>query len=352
VTLAIGPGGVDFEDYVRLRLFDQTFYGSSERSLVAGVMQNRRLVAQVNFRADWNCIFTNKIAMTHYLAAHGLPVLPIDMLFSHRAHPAAADVLTTQADLESFLRDPGTYPLFGKPVEGFQSLGTISLRRYLSEQDVAETASGHFIRVKDLSGSILAAYADGYIFQELVRSHAAMRRICGEGTGTARLLTINDQGKIRVARACLKIPAARNAADNYWRPGNILASLNLETGEITGACSGVGLEMKPVVRHPDTGAHLVGEAVPNWPGLIQMAIAGAKVVERVPLIGWDIASTESGPAIVEMNGTPDLLLHQLADRRGMLDETFVAFVKSQKRLAAAWKPCATRTSPAASKLVP
>jgi hypothetical protein len=46
----------------------------------------------------------------------------------------------------------------------------------------------------------------------------------------------------------------------------------------------------------------------------------------VPLIGWDMAATEDGAVIVEPNFTPDFDLAQLADRRGILDDQFKAFL--------------------------
>ena len=46
----------------------------------------------------------------------------------------------------------------------------------------------------------------------------------------------------------------------------------------------------------------------------------------------DIAPVESGAVIVEVNVTPDLMLPQLADRRGMLDDTFKSFLEERGRL--------------------
>ena len=119
------------------------------------------------------------IRRQHYLAAHGLPVVPLGVLFSYRAFLGAHEVLAGTADLIGFLRDPSAYPLFGKPAEGFQSLGTVCLLRYFADKDTVETASGHLISVTDFAQGISEVYSDGYIFQKLIRPHAAMKRVCG-----------------------------------------------------------------------------------------------------------------------------------------------------------------------------
>ena len=61
----------------------------------------------------------------------------------------------------------------------------------------------------------------------------------------------------------------------------------------------------------------------------QLALEGARLMRHVPLIGWDIAPAENGPIIVEMNETPDFFLVQFADRRGILDDEFRAFMELQ-----------------------
>ena len=66
---------------------------------------------------------------------------------------------------------------------------------------------------------------------------------------------------------------------------------------------------------------------------MELALAGAKLMQHVPMIGWDIAPAESGPIIVEMNETPDLSLNQLADKRGILEQEFLDFMSYQRRNA-------------------
>ena len=61
-----------------------------------------------------------------------------------------------------------------------------------------------------------------------------------------------------------------------------------------------------------------------------LALDGMQVFNKMGMIGWDIAITDQGPVIVEPNETPDHMLPQIADRRGMLDDRFRSFVAERK----------------------
>jgi hypothetical protein len=74
--------------------------------------------------------------------------------------------------------------------------------------------------------------------------------------------------------------------------------------------------------------------VPNWHDVTELALDGAKLLDELPLVGWDVAPVDGGAVLVEANVTPDLLIHQIADRRGILDPVFADFLK-QRRLDAA-----------------
>jgi hypothetical protein len=237
--------------------------------------------------------------------------------------------------LRSFLQHPERYPLFGKPIDGFQSLGSAALAGYNSITDEIAFVDGRRLAVDSLADYIARHYPKGYLFQKLLLPHADVRALCGDRLATLRVLTMNTESGPKVARATWKIPAGANAADNYWRRGNILAQLDLASGTILRAFSGSGLELVTRDNHPDTGVRLVGFKVPNWPDILDVARHGARVMQHVPLIGWDIAPTPDQATIVEMNETPDCFLHQLADSQGMLDDEFNEFVAFQKRNSAA-----------------
>jgi hypothetical protein len=67
-----------------------------------------------------------------------------------------------------------------------------------------------------------------------------------------------------VTRAVCKVPAPGNAADHFWRTGNMVAAVDLDTGAIERVVRGTGQEMEVNFDHPETGNPIVGAAVPEW----------------------------------------------------------------------------------------
>ena len=234
------------------------------------------------------------------------------------------------------LRLPGT--AFGKPLSGYQSLGSVSLESCESSSGILTRQDGKKIEAGTLAREIHDCYGgSGYIFQPRLVPHEAVRAVCGARVATLRILTIFGSEGPRVFRACWKIPAGPNYADNFWRPGNLLASINLENGIVSRVVSGTGLTMTEVERHPDTNTPLVGMKVPLWEECCAAALTGATALPDFGLLGWDIAATSTGAVIIEVNDTPDAIMPQIADRRGIMEPMFQKFLDDRRHAEKAWK---------------
>jgi len=331
--LSLAAGKVSFPDFVRLRLFDDKFVEGPLEAFV-GQRKNLEICHQINYRHDWFGLLENKISSRSYLDAYGLPTIPIAALYAPGMCTGARHVLGDVEALEQFLLCSKHYPLFGKPVEGFQSLGSIGLAgvdagaRELRRVDGTQVALGDFVR------EVASTYTAGYVFQPLMRPHREIEALCGARLATVRMLTLLTADGPQLLGAAWKIPGGDNIADNYWRVGNLLAQVDGATGAVLRVVTGAGFSLTEPTHHPDTGMALVGFRHPQWEAMRALALDGARLMRHVPLIGWDLACTADGPMVVEMNETPDFSLIQLAERKGMLTSDFMAVVERHKRDAA------------------
>ena len=329
--LRLGAGRPSLDEYLELRLFDRELYKGVDRKAFVGMETTRRIWLQANYRIDLFAMANNKIASAIWFAAHGLPILPTIALFHEAVGRPSDRLLRDEGELRAFLKKDKNYPLFGKPIEGSRSVGSASIESYLASNDSLVTTAGHLISLNDFVSYVKAHAASGYQFQARVSPHATVREMCGDRLATVRLLTIMRQGKPEILRACWKIPSGAHSADNFWRPGNLLAQLDLSNGRVTRVIRRAGTTYEEVSHHPDTGMRILGMDVPNWHEVTKLAMDGAELLGELPLVGWDIAPVDSGAVLVEPNVTPDLHLHQLADRRGVLDPAFASFLAQRKR---------------------
>jgi Sugar-transfer associated ATP-grasp len=323
--LSMGPGKVSFPDFVRLRLFDDAFVEGPLEAFV-GQRRNLEICHVINYRHDWFGLLENKITSRSYLEAYGLPTLPVAALYAPGMRTRAAHVLADAEALEQFLLDPKAYPLFGKPVEGFQSLGSVGLKGVTPDGRELECVDGTRMGLRDLVSEVVSTYTAGYVLQPLMRPHPQIEALCGARLATVRVATLLGDDGPQVLGAVWKIPGGANVADNYWRAGNLLAQVDLATGAVKRVVTGAGLGLAECAEHPDTGAPFAGFVHPHWEALCALALDGARLMRHVPLIGWDLACTADGPMIVEMNETPDFSLIQLAERKGILTPEFSAVV--------------------------
>jgi hypothetical protein len=81
-----------------------------------------------------------------------------------------------------------------------------------------------------------------------------------------------------------------------------------------------------VDRHPDSGERLFDAALPDWSAAVAQCLKAAALLSGLRLQAWDVALTDRGPVLLEVNVGGDFNLPQLARGAGIMDEGFRAFV--------------------------
>lgn len=328
--LSIGPGRLSIDEYFAFGLYDDKALNGADKSQFAGLRAMRDVWMAVNWDETWDGVFADKLALEVLLRGVGLPTTNTIAVYSEqRTLPSFRTFGDTDA-LAAFLRETDNYPMFGKPIDSLQSLGSASFERYDAATDELVGTQGGRVGVEAFAQEVKASYAAGYLFQKRLSPHARVRKLIGERLSTVRVMTVLTKNGPEILRAAWKLPGGVNVADNFWRPGNMIAQINRESGCVVRVVAGVGINAREVESHPDTGERLVGIQVPDWDKVQKLALDGARVFTKVPLIGWDIGLGENGPLIVEPNNSPDFGLPQLADRLGMLDDRMKALIAERK----------------------
>ncbi|HEY2710457.1 MAG TPA: sugar-transfer associated ATP-grasp domain-containing protein [Caulobacteraceae bacterium] len=301
--LAIGAGRVDFSDYERLRLYDEAFWAAGDRRQAVGARRGRELALLANFRHDCLALATDRLAANAYLSAHGLPTQPVLAIYRAGLAAPGANLIRTRDELRGFLEAQAGQPLVARPVEGGE--GTTL---FADGRDPAAEIDRLVDQVRD-AGEI------SWLFQPVLAPHPEAPSDRGR-LAPVRLIALNTDFGPVVFRAVWRIGG----------PDEIVATLDLGTG--------VARTVVPARAPARAQVAPTGLAVPGWAQLKATATEAMRLFGQFGVVGWDVAPTVDGPVIIGLDPTPDFEIHQLADRRGVLDHEFVDFLSDRRRLAA------------------
>jgi hypothetical protein len=320
VMLRVGPGKLTARDYYRMQVYRRDLSLWRKRAYVSNQALSSR-------EPEWSEIANDKLICYLMLAAHGVRV-PEVLAICHKLRvylnrPAIRDAEAVAIYLAQHAR----YPFISKPVAGVFSNGFAVLEEYDSKASMLRLGDGSRISLDDFSQECMR-WRRGVLFQELLVPHPDIATAFGHRVCTLRLIVILHESGPRLFRALWKIVAGGNMADNYWRPGNILARLDRDTGVIEQCTTGLGPNMRVVDRHPDTGRVLKGFRVPCYEEAVNVTLRAARVFSGLNMQAWDIAVTPDGAVPLEVNDVGSLFLPQMADQRGLYEvEEFRAFIR-------------------------
>lgn len=120
---------------------------------------------------------------------------------------------------------------------------------------------------------------------------------------TIRMMTaLYPSGEVKLFAAFLKIGRKGSTIDNAGAGGNVDCGVNVETGELFNAVKFDSFDkVTPIECHPDSGHQINGVKIENWDEVVRLVKMYQARIPWLKTIGWDVALTENGPVIIEIN---------------------------------------------------
>ena len=147
------------------------------------------------------------------------------------------------------------------------------------------------------------------VLEHVLAQHPDMARLHPSSVNTMRILTDLVDGQVHIAYISVKMGRGDGVCDNSGQ-GGVLCRVDPDTGKIISPATDDYFNVYD--KHPDTGIPFVGYQLPMVPQAIDLAKQAAREIPQVGHVGWDIAITPDGPAIIEGNDFPGTDLCQLA----------------------------------------
>jgi hypothetical protein len=323
--LAAATGKLTPKDYYFYGLYNDRKYSLRDKKRFVGQAAQIAMNWICN-DGQWREVAKDKITFAQYFEDRGFPVARIVAAYHPNRMLERIAPLRNAEDIKAFLRQKPSYPLFSKPARSIDSLGAARLE-YFDETSNDIVLGGAQRVAIDRFAEETMQFQDGYVFQEVLHPHPDIAAICGDRIANVRMVVLLGDSGPELVRALWKVPAGSNIADNIWR-GNILASVDAETGRVLGATQGPAPKWRDLDAHPDTGRAITGTSLPQWADARALCLDAAKTMPGLKLQAWDISLCESGPVLGEVNFGGDYYLPQLATGKGMLDAGFVRLLDS------------------------
>lgn len=147
------------------------------------------------------------------------------------------------------------------------------------------------------------------VLEQVLPQHPDMARLHPSSVNCLRIVTDLAEDTVHIAYVVVKMGRGGGVCDNSGQ-GGILCRVDMDTGKICSVATDDYFHI--FSTHPDTGVVLEGYQIPLFQEALELARQAARMVPQIRHVGWDMAITPNGPAIIEGNDFPGTDLCQLA----------------------------------------
>lgn len=251
----------------------------------------------------------DKLRFHAHCIAHGLPAPEIYALYDpDGGTDSSIETVRNPDEVDAFLAQAKAEALIFKPVNGVNGEGVTRLQRI----DAAWCdGDGKIVNAGNLAALVASWGYRRWMFQELIQGHPDLCALSQTtGLQTVRVITAVERDRtVRILAMRLRLICSDVPFDNfnYGTTGNVIANVDVPSGEIRSVVSNDRGVLRFVENHPRTRERLLGYKVPGWSAARALAERAALAFLPLKTVGWDIAIALPEPALIEGNVTWGIL---------------------------------------------
>jgi len=275
--------GCTYTEYFIYRFYELS---KDEQEQVFLVEDSKKLIYKYDVDREFAYILTDKGKTNEYFA-------------EYLNRPWCINTKVTLEEFKKTFED--VERIMYKPIAGNRGKGIQAF--YISAENI-ETV---YTELKELSEGVVEAF---------VIQHPELRRLFPESVNTIRIVSISTSQKADIAYAALRIGNGKAVVDNF-HSGGMTAAIALETGKIV--TDAADMNGNVFAEHPVTGMKFKGFEVPYFNEAVELVKDAIGKNKIKGYLGWDIAISETGPVLIEVNVSPGVVLLSMpyaAEKRG------------------------------------
>ncbi|MDY0102431.1 MAG: sugar-transfer associated ATP-grasp domain-containing protein [Lentimicrobium sp.] len=262
----------------------------------------------------------NKYITKILLKSLDIPTPEMIFLYDPQAGLESSYVINNPGSAQKKILEFGNQPFVVKVLEGEhgKSINVYSGLGTTGNQFTALHLNGESHTIEQLL--TFAGKNQRLLFEVKVKQTPTFEAINPTSINTIRMLTLlHPSGEVTLIFGLIRIGRKGRWIDNSGKGGNVMARLNKETGKLENIVSFTHYKAyESITHHPDSGIDLEHFEIKNWQEIKQKVFDFHRKLSWLKAIGWDIAITEQGPVIIEINNRWDVLGQTIA-REGWHD---------------------------------
>ena len=321
--LSRGAGKLTLPEYVQYGVYDKTRYSPEDQArFITNTLHWP--ITRICCDMTWQATTEDKWLSYRILDRSGVQIPETLAVIDRtdRFYPGTRKIATAE-DLRDFITSQDALPIFAKENRGICSFGAFVVVG--SDRQAMHLKGTGWVDYDTCMDKFVGKTP--YLLQRLETNHDFFNRYTVSLATVRVCILLTDDG-IKIPFAVLKVPSAANVADSFWRPGNLACKLDLQSGKILTVRSKDSFGTTDHPAHPENGEALLGETVPMWDQVLELARTCAPIFKPVRYQSMDIAITNKGPTLIEINTGGGFDLPQLATGEGFLTDEVRAFFRN------------------------
>lgn len=260
---------------------------------------------------DYSILCADKLLTYALLKAYDVPQPRMLFCYDHRTFYDQHNNPIAAAGVDAIIAASAAQKLFAKTRFGSEGKGIFVFsksRDSIFTDEVNTPFSHRFFTEDSRAASAQGRDATGfYLVQEGLAQHETMNRIYPLSVNTFRIHTECIAGQARVTHALLRMGQGGKQVDNASSGG-----LYMKIDPATGILADYAFMTNHTrhYQHPDTGFVFKNTAIAQWDAVKAFALQTAAKFREIRYLGWDVALTQDGVSVIEMNHHPDFGLVQ------------------------------------------
>lgn len=152
---------------------------------------------------------------------------------------------------------------------------------------------------------ILSEEKNSYIITEYIQMHDELKKIYSGSVNTLRAIVFKKDGRTpEIGNVYMRIGTSQTGTIDNMSAGGMFAEVNEITGEYGNAKRFVDGNIIDCKVHPDSQVLIEG-VLPNWAETKELILNIAAEIKQIEFFGFDLAITNDGIKIPEINRSPD-----------------------------------------------